>query len=147
MKSKVIHQDVYISSVLYVVLAFFLSVSMKLPKDSSYFPIMLIAGLAIFNTSVLIKGISRTKEMRNEESAKNAISWDSIKIPLLVFVIIAVYIVLFSLTNFYVATSIFMVALMKFYRVQSWKTIILVTLIFNIFIYVGFTIGLNVPLI
>lgn len=147
MKSKVIHQDVYISIVLYIVLALLLTVSMKLPKDSSIFPNMLIIGLTILNTSVLLKGINKTKSMRSEGTVVNPIRWEIIKVPLIVFTFIVGYILLFRLTNFYIATSIFMIVLMKFYKVQSWKTVILVTLVFNVFIYLGFSIGLNVPLI
>lgn len=146
MKSKAIHQDVYISIVLYIVLAFFLTVSMKLPKDSAYFPNMLIIGLAILNTSVLLKGIKRTKAMRKDGSA-NPIRWEVIKKPVAVFGFTVIYIALFAFTNFYIATAIYMIGLMKFYKVQSWKTIILVSVIFNVFIYLGFSIGLNVPLI
>lgn len=147
MKSKVIHQDVYISIFIYAALAFLLTVSMKLPKDSSIFPKMLITGLALFNTSVLLKGIKKTKLMRTEGTAVNPIRWEIIKAPLLVFAFTVGYIVLFRFTNFYVATTIYMIGLMKFYKVQSWKAIIFVTLIFNLFIYLGFSVGLNVPLI
>jgi len=146
MKKKVLHQDVYISIVLYIVLAFFLFASIKLPKDSAYFPIMLIAGLAILNTSVLVKGLNKTKEMGKEGTIVNAINWDTIKVPLLVFVFVVGYIVLFRLTNYYISTTVFMIALMKFYKVKSWKAIIVVTLIYNVFVYLGFSIGLKVPL-
>ena len=63
MKSKVIHQDVYISIFIYVALAFLLTVSMKLPKDSSIFPKMLIIGRGLFNSSVLLYGIIKTNLM------------------------------------------------------------------------------------
>lgn len=147
MKSKAIHQDVFISIAIYIVLAFLLTVSMKLPKDSSVFPNMLIIGLAILNTSVLLKGISKTKIMKNEGTSVNPIRWEVIKMPLIVFFLTVIYIVLFRLSNFYLATTVYMVVLMKFYKIKSWKTVILVTFIFNVFIYLGFSMGLNVPLI
>jgi hypothetical protein len=57
------------------------------------------------------------------------------------------YALVFSLTNYFVATSLFMIGLMKFYKVKSWKTILLLVVIFNAAIYVGFVMGLKVPLI
>jgi hypothetical protein len=58
-----------------------------------------------------------------------------------------VYIVLFRFTNFFVSSTIFLITLMKFYKVTSWKVILLTTVIFDIVIYVGFVRFLNVPLI
>jgi hypothetical protein len=148
MKLKPIHQDVYISLLLYIVSIFFLIASSKLPKDSAIFPNLLIIAFAILNTSVLYKGIKKTKTMRNEDpNAVNSIKWDVLKKPLIVFVLTVIYVILFKFTNYFIATTIFMIALMKFYRIKSWKNIILITIVFNIITYVGFVKTLNVPLI
>jgi len=86
--------------------------------------------------------------MRSSESnVTNPINWESIKIPLLIFLMTVVYIVLFRFTNFFVSSTIFLITLMKFYKVTSWKVILLTTVVFDIVIYVGFVRFLNVPLI
>lgn len=148
MKSKLWHQDVYISIVVYVSILLLLNLSMKLPGDSSIFPTMLLLAMGILNTSVLTKGISKTKLMNMENSKIiNPIRLEIIKVPLIVFIFAVMYVLIFTFTNFFVATTIFMIALMKFYKIKSWKTILLVTLVLNIFLYVGFYKMLNVPLI
>lgn len=148
MNSKSIHQDVYISAALFMILALLFTITLKLPESSSIFPFMLIGGIGILNVFVMLKAISKTKAMRSSESnVINPINWESIKIPLLIFLMTVVYIVLFRFTNFFVSSTIFLITLMKFYKVTSWKVILLTTVIFDIVIYVGFVRFLNVPLI
>lgn len=148
MKSKLFHQDVYISIAIYVAIALLLTVSVKLLGHSSVFPTMLLIAIGILNTSVLAKGIHKTKSMNADNSKiTNPIRWEIIRIPLIVFIFLVIYVILFTITNFFIATTIFMIALMKFYKIKSWKTILLVTLIFNIFVYIGFYKMLNVPLL
>lgn len=148
MNSKSIHQDVYISAALFMILALLFTITLTLPESSSIFPFMLIGGIGILNVFVMLKAISKTKAMRSSESnVINPINWESIKIPLLIFLMTVVYIVLFRFTNFFVSSSIFLITLMKFYKVTSWKVILLTTVIFDIVIYVGFVRFLNVPLI
>ncbi|MGI6114219.1 MAG: tripartite tricarboxylate transporter TctB family protein [Mahellales bacterium] len=148
MKTKRIHQDVYISVLLYIVSIFFLVISLRLPKNSAIFPVLLIVAFAILNTSLLINGIKKTKVIWNEEpNFVNSINWKVIKKPLIVFVIVVLYSILFRVTNFFIATTIFMIALMKFYKVKSWVNIILITISLNIIIYVGFVKMLNVLLL
>jgi len=148
LNSKSIHQDVYISAALFMILALLFTITLKLPESSSIFPYMLIGGIGILNMFVMVKAISKTKAMRSSESnVTNPINWESIKIPLLIFLMTVVYIVLFRFTNFFVSSTIFLITLMKFYKVTSWKVILLTTVVFDIVIYVGFVRFLNVPLI
>lgn len=147
MKSKSLHQDVYISIALYVAFLFFLSISLKLPGESRIFPSIILVALLILNTFVLIKGIKQTMEMRSDYSVvKNSISWEVIKVPLLIFLMVVAYGALFRLTNYFISTSIFMIGLLKFYKVKSWKAIILITIGFNVVVYFGFSQFLKVPL-
>ena len=148
MKIKPMHQDVYISVVLYLVSIFFLIQSLKLPSDSAMFPILAIVAFAILNTIVLFDGIKKTKAMWNEEPGSiNTINCNIIKKPLVVFVLTVIYAILFKYTNFFIATTIYMIALMKFYKIKSWLNIISITTAFNIVIYIGFVKMLHVPLI
>lgn len=148
MKSKNIHQDVYISIVIYTALIFMYTVAAKLPKDSSIFPKMLIVFLAVLNTAVFIKAVKKTKLMMGENNNEvNTITWKTIKTPLTVFLISVIYVIIIKFSNYFIATAIFMIVLMKFYKLKSWKTILLTTIIYNIIIYIGFVKMLNVPLI
>jgi len=146
--SKSIHQDVYISAALFLILAILFAVTLELPESSSIFPYMLIGGIGILNMFVMLKAITKTKAMRASKSpATNPINWETIKVPMLIFVMTVAYIILFRFTNFFIATTFFLIALMKFYKVNSWKVILLTTVIFDILMYVGFVKLLNVPLI
>jgi hypothetical protein len=148
LNTKSIHQDVYISAALFLILALLFTITLKLPDSSSIFPFMLIGGIGILNVFVMLKALSKTKAMRVSESTiTNPINWETIKIPMLIFIMTVGYIVIFQFTNFFVSSSIFLITLMKFYKVTSWKVIILTTIIFNVIIYVGFVRFLNVPLI
>ncbi len=148
MNSKSIHQDVYISAALFLILAILFAVTLELPESSSIFPYMLIGGIGILNMFVMLKAITKTKAMRASKSpATNPINWETIKVPMLIFVMTVAYIILFRFTNFFIATTFFLIALMKFYKVNSWKVILLTTVIFDILMYVGFVKLLNVPLI
>jgi hypothetical protein len=148
LNTKSIHQDVYISAALFMILALLFTITLKLPDSSSIFPFMLIGGIGILNVFVMLKALSKTKAMRVSESTiTNPINWETIKIPMLIFIMTVGYIVIFQFTNFFVSSSIFLITLMKFYKVTSWKVIILTTIIFDIIIYVGFVRFLNVPLI
>lgn len=148
MKKKSLHQDVYISVAVYIIVGALLLISVGMNESSAIFPRMILIGLALLNTAVFVRGIKNTNILnKSEEGVINPIRLEVIKAPLIVFGITALYALLFSITNFFIATSIFMIGLMKFYKVKSWKTIILLILIFNAAIYVGFVMGLKVPLI
>lgn len=148
MKKKSLHQDVYISVAVYIIVGALLLISVGMNESSAIFPRMILIGLALLNTAVFVRGIKNTNILnKSEEGVINPIRLEVIKAPLIVFGITALYALLFSITNFFIATSIFMIGLMKFYKVKSWKTIILLVLIFNAAIYVGFVMGLKVPLI
>ena len=148
MNTKNIHQDVFISFAVYLALGFLFFVSLSIKGDSGLFPRLVIGGLVVLNSILMFRALKKTKIAREEDDViENTISVETIKWPLIVLVVSIVYVVLFNFTNFFVSSSLFLIGLMKLYKIESWKTIILVTLAFNIFIYLGFVIALNVPLI
>lgn len=148
MKSKVVNQDVYISIVLYAVIAFFFTVSSKLQGDSAIFPKMILTVFTILNTVVLCNGIKKTKLMRDgDTSITNSINFATIKVPLIIYSILVGYVIIFKLTNYFIATTIMLLAVMLYYRVRSWKVIASVIIVYNLFIYLLFVLQLKVPLL
>jgi len=148
LNTKNIHQDVFISIVIFLSLGFLFMVSLNIKGDSGLFPRLVIGGLALLNTVLLFRGLMKTKEANaNNREVENTINLETIKWPLIVLAVSVVYVAIFNFTNFFVASTVFLIGLMKLYKMKSWKTIILVTLAFNIFIYLGFVLALNVPLI
>jgi len=57
LNSKSIHQDVYISAALFMILALLFTITLKLPESSSIFPYMLIGGIGILNMFVMGEGL------------------------------------------------------------------------------------------
>ena len=148
MKTKSLHQDVYISIAVYILVGIFLVMSTRLVEASAVFPRMILIGLGLLNTVIMFKGIKHTKAMRiSGTETKNSIRWEVIKAPMIVFLMTAGYAALFAFTNFFISTSVFIIAIMKFYKVKSWKSILLMVAIFNAAIYLGFVMGLRVPLL
>jgi hypothetical protein len=66
--------------------------------------------------------------------------------PLIVFCFIVAYIILFHCGNYFIATPLFMILLMLYFKVRSWKPLILVPLVYLVFTYVFFVWQLKVPL-
>lgn len=148
MNTKNVHQDVFISIIVYLTLGFLFIVSLKIKGDSGLFPRLVIGGLTLLNSILLFRGIKKTKEAKvNETDVNNTIIIEDIKWPLIVLFVTVAYVVLFNYTNFFIASTIFLIGLMKLYKMKSWKTILLVTFAFNVFIYLGFVLALKVPLI
>lgn len=146
MKSRLFYGDLLISLIIFVLLAIFIPITIKLPSSSIIFPIILIVCLGFLNIILLISSINKFKAIKGKETDTNIIKWEDIKSPLLVFVLTVIYVFLFARTNYFFSTAIYMIALMKYFKVKSLKTIIITTLVFNIVIYVGFSKLLNVPL-
>lgn len=147
MKRKSIHDNLYICIIVFVFLALLIPITLKFPRDSAIFPMMLIIGIGILNTILLFNTLKKMKKNSETGVEYNRIKWEIIKKPLVVFLLTVVYAFLFDKTNFFIATTIYMIALMKYYKVKSSKVIILVTVITNIIIYVSFSMGLHVPLV
>lgn len=148
LNTKNVHQDVFISILVYLALGFLFIVSLRIKGDSGLFPRLVMGGLAFLNTILLFRGIKKTKDAKdNGYDIENTITLQDIKWPLIVLAVTVVYVVIFNYTNFFVASTIFLIGLMKMYKMKSWKTILLVTLAFNVFIYLGFVLALKVPLI
>jgi hypothetical protein len=143
MKSKTIHEDVNISIFIFVILLLFIPSTLSLRKDSAIFPVILLIAIVFLNIILLINALKKTKKIKANDKE---IKWEIIKSPLMVFLLTVAYAFLFAKTNFYIATTVYMIALMKYYKVKSLKLIILSTLIFNLIIYISFSKFLLVPL-
>ena len=68
------------------------------------------------------------------------------KKPVLVFLFVVGYGILFRVLGFFTATPIFLIALFRYLNAGSWKKIVLITLGYTVVIYVVFVIFLGVPL-
>ncbi len=165
MKKRYVDKDIFISIFMYLLVAVIFIQTKKLPRDSAWFPYIILSIFTLLNTFLLFSGIKKSKAPKedklipidlsqnteNDPEASSNQDEDSInngdlKTVLKVLVILTIYIALFKYTNYFIATSLMIISLMIFNKVRSWKMIIFTTIIFNIFIYILFVMQLKVPL-
>lgn len=141
-------QDVYISLVIFAFLAFIYSQTIHLPKNSALFPKMLLGAFLILNIFLLIKGIKSTIiSSKTGQSIIYSLSFSGLKKPIFVFLIIIGYILIFKSLGYFVATTIMLPTMMVYFKIHSWKKIVSIVFIYNLFIYILFVWQLNVPLL
>ncbi len=146
MKLK-LHQDIYISGVILLLIAGVFYLSLGFSGDSAVFPRMLAGGMTVLNLFILAGGIKKTREMNPELDKEAMVRFADVKMPLVVFGFIVIYAVLFNYLGYFIATPLFMLGLMCFYRFRKWKAIILLICFFHLFIWVLFVWQLKVQLL
>lgn len=143
MKTK-IHPDVFIAILLLTFCGAAASVALKLHEGAEVLPLGLIAFMTAMALIVLLGGIKKTRHPDAPESAVPPLK-DSVK-PVIVFLFILAYGLLFYGLGFFVATFIFLIALFMYLRAGSLKFIIPLTLIYEVVVYFLFVVMLEVPL-
>ena len=73
------------------------------------------------------------------------LDWDVVKIPLITWVLIAGYVILFNLVGYFIATAIALVVLMRFMKRRNWAVIIAVIVVFLAIMYYAFVLKMHVP--
>lgn len=146
MKFKV-HQDIYIGVLIIMFCAAFLLITANLPKGAAIFPALMLVILALLACWITWDGVKKTKASKNGTPIDNTITLSKLKIPAITYLYIIVYIALFSLTGYFISTTVFIIALMKHFHMTSWKKIILITAGFVFAIYALFVKQLNVPVL
>jgi len=112
----------------------------KLPQEASMYPILVTTILAVLT---LIQGIqSYIKKDDDRKSPFKNIEWKQL---LFIVITCAVYIVLINLTGYFVASALYVLAVLLGLKISR-KQSILVSLGFCIFIFTVFKIMLKVPL-
>ena len=136
--------DIGVCTVMYGVCAFFLYMTLQLPKSAQIYPlcvISLLAGLTTLHVINMIIGAVREGITNGLENFKNFIpSQFSI-----IFVMILVYIASMPYLGFYVSSALFMTASLIFLRVKIWQIIMSEAVIF-LLVYCAFTLFLEVRL-
>ena len=136
--------DIGVCTVMYVVCAFFLYMTLRLPKSAQIYPlcvISLLAGLTTLHVINMIIGAVREGITDGLENFKDFIpSQFSI-----IFVMILLYIASMPYIGFYVSSALFMTASLIFLRVKMWQIIMSEAVIF-LLVYCAFTLFLEVRL-
>jgi len=143
MKVKV-HQDIYIGIFIILFCVVFLIITTKLPLGAAFFPAVMLVILILLACLIIVEGFRKTKI---ENPINNTISLSKLRIPAITYIYISGYVAMFSLTGYFISTTVFMIALMRRFRMTSWKQILLITGGFVFAIYALFVKQLNVPVL
>jgi len=143
MKTKV-HQDLFIGIGIIIFCAAFFIKTINLPSEAALFPIMTLGMLAILALWIVWDGIRKSK---SKTDINNSLSLAKLKVPFITFLFISGYVALFALTGYFIATLVFMILLMRYFRMKSWRQILLISTGFIFIIYIMFVKQLNVPVL
>ena len=134
-------QDVYIAIILLSISVYMIFNAMtKMSSDAAQFPILILVVFIALSVGLLIKGIRDTQHAeKTGEELKGQMKFSQIKMPLVVFVFITIYVVLVDLVGFIVPSLVFTAALMWFNHIRNKVVCVLVPVGLVGFLYVLFT--------
>lgn len=134
-------QDVYIAIILLSISVYMIFNAMtKMSSDAAQFPILILVVFIALSIGLLIKGIRDTQHAeKTGEELKGQMKFSQIKMPLVVFVFITIYVVLVDLVGFIVPSLVFTAALMWFNHIRNKVVCVLVPVGLVGFLYVLFT--------
>lgn len=147
-KKRTIHQDVYISIILMVLGAYLFYLTTKMIPDAALFPRMALSVFMILMVWVLIDGIRKSIIATNTEEKKDIrlLKWEQNKMPFALFGITVLYAIVMDLFGFFIATALFIPAVMLFFRSRNIKLIVGVTIGTLLFVYLMFVVFLKAAL-
>jgi hypothetical protein len=99
--------------------------------------------LLVLSILILAQGIRKSKQPDQGQDAKR-ITWDGVKIPLVTWGFVLIYVVLFYLTGYFVATGVMLIVLMRFMKRTSWPMILTIDVVYLLVMYFVFARMLNV---
>ena len=142
MKRK-INSDIVIGILLVVVSAAIFATASGYPEGAALYPKGLAVLIALFSVSIIWTGF---KKSAAGETGEEAVTFDLVKQPVLVYLFMALYIAGFRFLGFFVATPVFIFSVLLYLKAGSWKRCLLVSAIFTLLCYIGFVIIMSVPL-
>lgn len=139
-----IHRDVYVGAACLIFCAAVLGLALEIKPGANYLPLALSVFMGAMSILMIITGIREGGAAG--ETGSSEMNLKSSKRPILVYLMIAAYLVLFQTLGYFVATILFLVALQWYLKAGSWKRISFVTLGYLIFTYVLFVKILALPI-
>lgn len=141
---KKVKQDLLACSIIYVFMLFCFWQTLTMKTGSEIMPRLVLAVALICNTALVVRVLINGKKVSDSE-AYTSIS--EIKVPILMFLGVVLYCLIFSFTNYFIATAIMLLAFMLIEKVRPIWKIIAIDAVYLVFIYVLFVMVLKVPLI
>ena len=113
-------------------------------NGSDTMPRLILALALICNTLLMIRTI---RQLKKDPGGDGYTSISEIKVPMLLFLGVVLYCLIFSFTNYFIATAIMLLAFMLLEKVRPVWKIVAIDVVYLIFIYVLFVKVLQVPLL
>ena len=145
-EKRKINNDVFIGLFLTVVSGFFYLEASKIHPTAAQFPKIVLGLLFFMSLILMILGVRKTLKPALWLKSDTLLNINVIRTPLLVFVVVAGYLVLMNFTGFFISTVIFVPVCMFFYGVKSIRLIIITNVVLNLFVYILFVRLLRVML-
>lgn len=138
--------DFGVVAVVYVIIFFFLSMTLQLPQEAQTYPLVLLSALFFLNT--LYIGLAYLKYRAEGQIHRDLgrIFKDFLPVQFLFVALGAgLYVALIELVGYFVASAIYLVASLVFFKVKASFIVICIALLM-VTIYLVFAMFLNVPL-
>jgi len=122
----------------------FYYLSFSFTEEARGFPHFMIFFLFLFSLSLFVNTFfSKEKQTKDTDTSDNGID---IKRLFYVAALTIIYIVLINKVGFYFTTILYLFYSMYYLGIKNVKLLLLITGIFIIFLYVGFTLFLELPI-
>ncbi len=139
--SPKVRETLITSVALLAVFAFLFTQTMSLPSKAALFPrmcLILLSGLTLLMLYLDVQKFGKDHDAECGTHVKD------IMMPLLAFVGIIIYAILFDFFGYFPATIIMLVAFMLVLKVKPWWLILAITAGYSVFIYLMFVVWLKV---
>ena len=140
------HQDIYIGLIILIACGYFTYLSLQFDTGSATMPLILLGIMAFLGLIITIDGLKKTRAASSDNPVKPFITLESLKVPLIMFVQIALYIFLFFAVGYYIATGLFLITSMSYLKQKSWLMRIITAVCFIAFTYFFLVMQLNISI-
>lgn len=144
MNKKQIHQDVFIGFICLGLCVLIYALNMNLPGDAALMPKLLDGMLAVLSVLIINQGLKKSKAPADQQ--KKLLIWEDFEVPLVTWGMVALYVVLFYVVGYFVATAIIIPLLMRYMKQTNWKLIIAIDAGYLLVIYFAFVRMLGVSI-
>lgn len=142
---KEIHRDVWVGAVLLAFCALILYFAVQIPGQAGFLPIALTVLMIVCALVILLKGLRMTQK-QDPDSFKYAMTIKGGKHAFLYALFIIAYYILFRYVSYWVATPFFLFFSMKHLKIKSWKSALIITVLYLVICYVIFVVILKLPI-
>jgi len=145
MEKKKLHQDVFVGIGALIFVAWVMFLNRKLPVGSALMPMLLCGLLAVLGVLIIFQGLKKSSSGKPEDM-KQLLNEDVLKVPLIAWLFVLGYVLLFFAVGYFIATGVMLIALMRYMKRTDWKMIIAITVIYLLFMYFVFVKQFGLPI-